>query len=97
MSLGGARPGAGRKKGVKTIQSEKLREFLIAEVLRERGPIVTALIEKAKTGDVAAIREVFERAIGKVKESMEIETVGEPLNVIILRAIEKVYGKSGSK
>jgi hypothetical protein len=72
MPKGGARPNAGRKKASHTIQAEKLREFLIAEVIKEKGPIVKALIEKAKGGDTQAIKEVLERAIGKVREQVEL-------------------------
>jgi hypothetical protein len=72
MPKGGARPNAGRKKAPHTIQAEQLRAFLVAEVLKEKGPIVKALIEKAKAGDTQAIREVLERAIGKVKEQVEL-------------------------
>ena len=92
MSLGGYRPGAGRKKGQRTIQSEKLKDFLVAEIMREKAPIIKALVRKAKEGDIIAIREVLERTIGKVKETMEFST-GEPLNIILLKAIEKIYGK----
>lgn len=72
MALGGARPGAGRKPGFNAIQSEKLREYLIEEVLKEKGPLVQALITKAKSGDVQALKEVFERSVGKVKDVSEV-------------------------
>jgi hypothetical protein len=65
MALGGKRPGAGRKKAQHTIQSEALKAYLIAEVIKEKEPIVKALILKAKTGDVPALKEVFERVLGK--------------------------------
>jgi len=95
MPRGGKQPGAGRPKEKRTIQAEKLREFLIAEVIREKGPIIEALIAKAKTGDIPAIKEVLERTIGKVKETMDVNTFGdETLNATLLKAINKIYGKS---
>jgi len=65
MARGGKREGAGRKKAKHTIQAEAFKAFLIAEVIKEKAPIVEALIAKAKTGDVPALKEVFERVLGK--------------------------------
>jgi hypothetical protein len=65
MAKGGKRPGAGRKKASHTIQAEAFKAFLIAEVIKEKQPIVAALIAKAKSGDVPALKEVFERVLGK--------------------------------
>jgi hypothetical protein len=97
MPRGGKQPGAGRPKEKRTIQAEKLREFLIAEVLREKGPIIEALIAKAKTGDVPAIKELLERSIGKVKETVDVNNmVSEPLHETLIRAIDKIYGKQSN-
>lgn len=74
MANGGKRAGAGRPLGSKaphTIQSEALRKYLIDRVISEQEPIITALIEKAKTGDVPAAKELLERSIGRVKEQVE--------------------------
>lgn len=65
---GGARPGAGRKPGSRaqhTVKAEAFKAFLIAEVIKEKEPIVKALIDKAKAGDVPALKEVLERVLGK--------------------------------
>ncbi len=51
MALGGKRPGAGRKKGVRlqrTIEREKAREYMIERIAQELAPIITAQIEAAK-------------------------------------------------
>lgn len=48
MALGGARKGAGRKKGVKAIQAEKSREFLVKKIAEELEPIIQAQIDAAK-------------------------------------------------
>lgn len=65
MTRGGKREGAGRKKASHTIQAEAFKAYLIAKVIKEKEPIVQALIAKAKTGDVPALKEVFERVLGK--------------------------------
>jgi hypothetical protein len=72
MANGGKRPGAGRKKAGHTIQAEAYRAYLVSEVMKNAKPIVAALIDKAKTGDVQAIKELHERAMGKVKDEMNL-------------------------
>lgn len=74
---GGKRPGAGRKKGAASLAAEKYREFLVAEVAKKKGPLVKALIEKGLTGDIPALKEIHDRALGKSKESLDITTKGE--------------------
>ena len=73
MAKGGARPGAGRpkdKKEKQTLVKEAallaLREMVLAEIT----PITQALIAKGKTGDVQAIRELFDRAFGKAPQAI---------------------------
>jgi len=72
---GGTREGAGRKKGQKashTLLAAKGREALIKAYLREVRPINEALINKAKQGDVQAIRELHDRVHGKAPQSIDI-------------------------
>ena len=71
MARGGYRPGSGRKKGSKashTLAAETFRKTLIERVIKEKTPIITALINKAKKGDVLAIKEINERVLGKVTQ-----------------------------
>ena len=65
MPRGGKREGAGRRKAPHTIQAEAFKAFLIQKVIEDQEPIVRALIDKAKTGDVPALKEVMERVLGK--------------------------------
>lgn len=70
---GGYRPGAGRPKDSKekqTLVKEQALLILRERVLAEIEPIATALIEKAKTGDVPAIKELFDRAFGKAPQAL---------------------------
>ena len=69
--LGGYRPGAGRPKAPHTIAAEAAKKTLILKFVKEKGPIFEALISKAKTGDVAAIKELFERVWGKESQPFD--------------------------
>ena len=65
----------GKKKGFKapqTLQVEAFRTLLIQRVIEEQEPIIEALIKKGKTGELAALKEIFERVLGRVKEQMEV-------------------------
>ena len=77
MSRGGKRPRSGRKKGSlasHTLEAQEIRICLIKEVLKEKGAIIKALINKAKKGDIAALREILDRTLGKVKEQSDIDS-----------------------
>lgn len=71
MAHGGLRPNAGRKKANHTILAEQGRKYIVEKVSQELEPIMDALILKAKNGDVAAIRDLLDRAFGKAKETVE--------------------------
>ena len=65
---GGARPGAGRKKGQKaahTLDAAKGKELLIKMYLEKIKPINEALIKKAEEGDIQAIKELHDRVYGR--------------------------------
>ena len=63
-----------KKKGrnKKTLEVEVFRNFLIQKVLEEQEPIIQALVDKGKSGDISALKEIFERVLGRVKEQMEL-------------------------
>ena len=76
MAKGGSRPGAGRKKGgiaSHTLQAVAFRRALIDATLKEKAPIIKALIEKAKSGDVPALREIIDRVLGKVTDEFNFK------------------------
>lgn len=54
--------------------------------------VAAALIQKAKGGDVQAIREVFDRAEGKAQQSIDVE-----MNVTDWQMIIRDYGISESE
>lgn len=70
---GGHREGAGRKQGFAAKNAEEARRVLSEMVMRNIGPIGEALVEKAKKGDVIAIRELFDRAFGKAPQNTKID------------------------
>lgn len=83
MANGGARVGAGRKKGQKaahTLEAEAIRIDLIQKAIARKGKINDALLDKAETGDVPAIREVMDRTVGKVISAVDITTKGEKID-----------------
>ena len=57
-----------RKALEKAASLEQLRLMVKAEMI----PIVWALIDEAKNGNVKAANELFDRAFGKAKEHLEI-------------------------
>ncbi len=71
---GGKRIGAGRPKGTKnpsTIKAEEAKQLLIQAYLDNVQPINDKLVEMAKTGDMAAIKELHERVYGKTPQAIE--------------------------
>lgn len=49
---------------------------------REHGfKVATALLDKALTGDVAAIKEFNDRAYGKAQQSIDVTTGGDKFSV----------------
>lgn len=73
MALGGKRLNAGRKKGSKashTLEAEKAKALIIKRVVQSLTPILDALIAKAESGDIIAIKELFDRAFGKAPQAI---------------------------
>lgn len=76
MAHGGKRPGAGKKKGSKashTLEAEAVKQLYVEKAKQYAEPIATALIEKAITGDIGAIKEFNDRAFGKAPQSIVME------------------------
>lgn len=75
MASGGKRPGAGRKKGSKashTLQAEAGRAFVVATIARHLKPLLAAMVEKAKEGNVQAFSELMDRGWGRPAQAMEL-------------------------
>ena len=95
----------GRKKKIKnkkTIKREKQQQlyetYLLANILKEKGGIIKALLKESKLGNVRAIKEVHERLLGKVIE--EVKHSGDiniPLTSIIINPIKNDKQKEDNK
>ena len=81
MANGGARPGAGRPKGMNAINAEKGKAELIKAYLANIIPINEALVNKAKQGDIGAIKELHDRVHGRAAQ--DIKLTGEITSKII--------------
>ncbi len=85
---GGFRKNSGRKKGFAAKSAEEARRFLAERVAEEIEPIAIALIREAKKGNIAATKELLDRAWGKPIQSINLEK--EPFH-IDLAAIREKY------
>lgn len=68
MAKGGKRPGAGRKKGSvsgHTLEAQEMRKRFIELALENWDALCFTLIDKAVSGDTPALRETFDRVLGK--------------------------------
>lgn len=87
-TLGGKREGAGRKKGVHTLLAEQGRNRIAAYLDKHLPEILEALAQKARVGDVPAIKELFDRAWGKAPQGLEVSGKdGQAIQVEISEAI----------
>jgi hypothetical protein len=65
----------GRSKANHTKEAEALRAYWVKQYVKNKAAIVRAAIEKAIGGDIAAIKEANERAMGKVAQ--EVQNTGK--------------------
>lgn len=99
---GGYRPGAGRKKGLASIEAEKAHDFIAQKVSASLGPIINNLIVQAKKGNIQATKELFDRAWGKSQTQIALSDDRlTPTPIMSLeftetfkRSLERVYGSS---
>lgn len=81
MAKGGKRAGSGRKKGIFTIEREKMKEYIATKIAEQGESIVQVLIDKALDGDIAAIKELFDRGFGKATQGVDVTSKGERLSI----------------
>lgn len=77
----------GRPKGSKaahTLQAERGKALLVQMYLEQVRPINQALINKALSGDIAAIKELHDRVHGKSVQPIEGVKDGSPITVKII-------------
>lgn len=90
MPAGGVRKGAGRKS---IAHEEKTREKAKAAISGCYGSVEDGLISLLKSGEPALIKFVFEHALGKPSEDIDITTNGK--DIATKEIIFRDYGKSG--
>lgn len=69
-------------KNAETLVRMEVRKFVIDGISKEIGPILNALVKKAKEGDVPAIKEALERGMGKEANSVFV-TPEDPLTAVL--------------
>lgn len=67
----------GRKGGRPRLEATKLRVALIAAVEGNAERLAEALVVKALSGDISAIKEVLDRALGKAPAAIKLTTCDE--------------------
>jgi hypothetical protein len=82
---GGARPGAGRKKGLASVMAEKARDILVEELMKSWLPIVQKAIEQATKGDAAARTWLNDNGFGKAMQRLSLEDPDGVLKSIIIQ------------
>jgi hypothetical protein len=76
-----------KKKSAHLLAREKASEIMLRMVLKEIVPITESLIEQAKSGNIIAIKELFDRAFGKSTQFMDLSSNGKELPQPLLFAL----------
>ena len=93
----GTKKTGGRKKGKKnkkTLEREVFERYLINEIIKERKPLIEALISQGKKGNVKALQQILDRAMGKVKDTLEFEGEKLPFTIKIVVDNGKAKGEN---
>ncbi len=91
MPRGGKQPGAGRPKGSKdplTIQRETLKKYILSRIIKEKKPVIDKLLERAKAGELDAIRELFDRALGKPSQDVGVDLTSFGKEILTIEQID---------
>lgn len=82
--LGGARIGAGRKRNPVTIDKEEnkkkvdvYRTELLSEIQAHAKQLAAVLVKKGLQGDIAALKEINDRCMGKAPQTLTGEDGGD--------------------
>jgi len=87
---GGSRPGSGRKSIAEEFKTSDLARTAI---IQKYGSLEEGLKKLLDTGEQALIKFVFEHALGKTTDHMDVTTKGERLNSAPQEIIIKDFSK----
>ena len=79
---GGARPGAGRKPVHDEI---KARELAISAIVTKFGSLEAGLISLLESNEPTLIKFVYEHAIGKPKEKLDLDLPNDGITINFIR------------
>lgn len=85
MAKGGARPGAGRKKGVPNKSTAAVKDIAAKYTDRAWQRLADLLESEDEKTAMAAVKELFDRAYGKAPQSLTGEGGEGPIQVTIKR------------
>jgi hypothetical protein len=71
MGLGGARPGAGRKPKA---DEEKIRGLAVSAIEKKHGTLEDGFLKLLESGEASLIKFVWEHAVGKPREKVDMDT-----------------------
>ena len=79
---------AGRPK----LFATKLRDALVRLAEENAEPLAAKLMERAMEGDIPAIKEYMDRALGKALQNVDVTSGGEPMRIVTVNygQLEKV-------
>lgn len=83
MARGGKREGSGRKSKVDELQ---VRNLAVGAIEKKYGSLEDGLLALLESGDASLRKFVFEHALGKAPERIDVTTGGEAINVVFKRA-----------
>lgn len=88
--LGRLSPNIGAPMHAQTIVAREIKKYITTFVSEHISDIVTVLYDKAMSGDVVALRELLDRALGKPVQGVELgDKDGNPIVFMPLELIQK--------
>jgi len=73
-----------RNQGRPKLEATKFREALIAAIEEKAKPLADALVKRGLEGDIPALKEIADRALGRPHQSIDHTSAGKELPTPIL-------------
>jgi hypothetical protein len=78
----------GKKGGRPRMEGTKFREALLAEIEKYAKPLAEVLVKKGLAGEIPALREIADRAMGKPAQGVDVTTNGRSINIVFDTAFQ---------